>query len=297
MYTQSHGTHGTPGDHGTHGTGRHRGPAEPYPQPLVPPDSGWDPAEELAFMLQDALAEEPTYLPPADASVTDPVPGSPLGNLQEITAELPPLRDSPKGHRKPRARVGRNALRAVSRFLAALAAVIACSVSFFGGMAVYEPLRLSVSRTHDGIVSLWPLLIYGPWLVASLSVLRAALHQRRAVHSWCVILLFSTAAMLLCVAQAPRTVVDTVTAALPGLAALACFQQLVRQITLTRPPRRSLPRHRSRPPAPSPGAEESRGSAPREGRREPPGSAGSARSARERDSSSRLIPKQGATRR
>ncbi|MEV7993838.1 hypothetical protein AB0O67_18535 [Streptomyces sp. NPDC086077] len=295
MYTHSHGTHG---DHGTHGTGRHRGPADDaYPQPLVPPDSAWDPAEELAFMLQDALAEEPPYIPPADASVTDPVPGSPLGNLQEITAELPPLRDSPKGHRKPRARVGRNALRAVSRFLAALAAVIACSVSFFGGMAVYEPLRLSVSRTHDGIVSLWPLLIYGPWLVASLSVLRAALHQRRAVHSWCVILLFSTAAMLLCVAQAPRTVVDTVTAALPGLAALACFQQLVRQITLTRPPRRSLPRHRSRPPAASPGAEEPRGSAPREGRRETPGSAGSSRTPRDRDSSSRLIPKQGATRR
>ncbi|MFB9467770.1 hypothetical protein, partial [Streptomyces cinereospinus] len=232
-----------------HGTGRHRGPAEDFPRPLVVPDHGWDPAEELAFMLQEALAEEASPGRPVDASVTAPAPGTPLGNLQEITAELPPLRDSPKGHRKPRERGRRNVFRAVSRMLAALAAVIACGVSSFGALAVYEPLRLSVVDTHHGIVALWPVLVYGPWLVASLSVLRAALHRRRAVHAWCVILFFSSAAMLLCVAQAPRTVVDTVTAALPGLAALACFQQLVRQITLTRPPRRTLPRHRSRPAA------------------------------------------------
>ncbi|QOV42012.1 hypothetical protein [Streptomyces chromofuscus] len=244
-------------------------------------------------MLQDAMAEEAAGVPPVDASVTDPAPGTPLGNLQEITAELPPLRDSPKGHRKPRRRTGRNALRAVSRFLATLAAVIACGVSFFGGLAVYEPLRLSVSGTGHGIVSLWPLLIYGPWLVASLSVLRAALHQRRAVHSWCVILFFSSAAMLLCVAQAPRTVVDTVTAALPGLAALACFQQLVRQITLTRPPRRTLPRHRSRPSSPSTGDE--RGvSGTQGGRREGPGRT-SGPEPRDRSSSPRFIPRQGAT--
>ncbi|MET9520592.1 hypothetical protein [Streptomyces sp. NPDC002994] len=51
--------------------------------------------------------------------------------------------------------------------------------------------------------------------------------------------------MLLCVAQAPRTPVDAAAAALPSLAALACFQQLVRQITLTRPPRQANPRHRN----------------------------------------------------
>lgn len=86
--------------------------------------------------------------------------------------------------------------------------------------------------------------MYGPWLVGSLSVLRAALHQRRAVHSWCVVLVFSSIAVLLCVVQAPRTVLGTAAAALPGLAALACFQQVIRQITLTRPPMRSAPRHR-----------------------------------------------------
>ncbi len=145
-------------------------------------------------------------------------------------------------------------MRTASHVIGALAAVTASTVSFFGGMVAYDPLRLvAVARMQDGIASWWPLLVYGPWLVASLSVLRAALHRRRAVHSWCVVLLFSSIAMLLCVIQAPKTLVDMAAAALPGLASLACFQQLVRQITLTRPPRRTAPRHRvhrtSRPDA------------------------------------------------
>ncbi|MFD0544572.1 DUF2637 domain-containing protein [Streptomyces mexicanus] len=142
----------------------------------------------------------------------------------------------------------------------------ASAVSFFGGMVAYDPLRIvAVTRMQDGIASWWPLLVYGPWLVASLSVLRSALHRRRAVHSWAVVLLFSSIAMLLCVIQAPRTIVDMSSAALPGLASLACFQQLVRQITLTRPPRRTAPRHRLiRTPRPEAAAEEP-----------PPASAGS----------------------
>ncbi|MET9143819.1 DUF2637 domain-containing protein [Streptomyces sp. NPDC004042] len=173
------------------------------------------------------------------------VRNTPLENLQEITAELPPLRDAARGHRKVRQRRRPSGVRAASHVIAALAAVTASAVSFFGGMVAYDPLRIvAVTRMHGGIASWWPLLVYGPWFVASLSVLRAALHRRRAVHSWCVVLLFSSIAMLLCVIQAPRTVIDMSAAALPGLASLACFQQLVRQITLTRPPRRTAPRHR-----------------------------------------------------
>ncbi|MBZ6304990.1 hypothetical protein KVH08_09340 [Streptomyces olivaceus] len=270
----------------TTGTGRHRAPAQAYQETLVPPEPGWDPAEELAFLLQDAVeqqhaptpaypaeqrpfasypaeqqllashpAEQQHFAPypteqqnsaapyTADGSSIAPAPGTPLSNLQEITAELPPLRDAPASHRRVRRRMSR--LRAASLFVAALAAVIAASVSLFGGMVAYEPLRLAaVTRTSNGVVSWWPLLVYGPWLVASLAVLRAALHQRRAVHSWAVVLLFSAIAMFLCVAQAPRTLDDGAAAALPGLASLICFQQTVRQITLTRPPRRATPRHR-----------------------------------------------------
>lgn len=241
------------------GTGRHRAtPTQFFAGPLVPPDSAWDPAEELAFMLQDAMEQEQRPTIPTARDEPEPdapaakTGNTPLENLQEITAELPPLRDVSRGHRKVRERRRPNMLRTASHLIAALAAVIASTVSFFGGMVAYDPLHIvAVPRMHDGIASWWPLLVYGPWLVASLSVLRAALHQRRAVHSWCVVLLFSSIAMLLCVVQAPRTLVDMSAAALPGLASLACFQQLVRQITLTRPPRRATPRHRlSRPAQP-----------------------------------------------
>ncbi|MFD8453374.1 MULTISPECIES: DUF2637 domain-containing protein [Streptomyces] len=239
----------------TTGTGRHRAPQEAFQETLVPPEPGWDPAEELAFLLQDAMEQQtgvPSPYPSASASATDtsalaPAPGTPLSNLQEITAELPPLRESPTSHRRVRRGRKVSRLRAASLFVAALAAVIAASVSLFGGMVAYEPLRLAaVTRTRGSVVSWWPLLVYGPWLVASLAVLRAALHQRRAVHSWAVVLLFSAIAMLLCVAEAPRTVSDAAAAALPGLASLVCFQQVIRQITLTRPPRRAVPRHRQR---------------------------------------------------
>ncbi|MGX4690891.1 DUF2637 domain-containing protein [Streptomyces sp. JNUCC 63] len=253
------------------GTGRHRAPTEFFSSPLVPPDEAWDPAEELAFMLQDAMQEHRQEHGPTAPTVRDeapvtaePVPdtpdtpNTPLENLQQITAELPPLREVSRRHRKVRERKRPNALRTASHVVAALTAVIASSVSFFGGMVAYEPLRVvALARMEDGLASWWPLLVYGPWLVASLSVLRAALHQRRAVHSWCVVLIFSSIAMLLCVVQAPRTIVDIAAAALPGLASLACFQQLVRQITLTRPPRRTTPRHRQ-PPTPASARDTSR---------------------------------------
>ncbi|MGX1510574.1 DUF2637 domain-containing protein [Streptomyces collinus] len=231
----------------TTGTGKHRAPEAAFQETLVPPEPGWDPAEELAFLLQDAMEPRTGAPSVTDTSALAPAPGTPLSNLQEITAELPPLRESPTSHRRVRRGRKVSRLRAASLFVAALAAVIAASVSLFGGMVAYEPLRLAaVTRTRGSVVSWWPLLVYGPWLVASLAVLRAALHQRRAVHSWAVVLLFSAIAMLLCIAEAPRTVSDAAAAALPGLASLVCFQQVVRQITLTRPPRRAVPRHRQR---------------------------------------------------
>ncbi|MGW0289591.1 hypothetical protein [Streptomyces tuirus] len=236
------------------GTGRHRAPARDFITPLTPPDPTWDPAEELAFILEEALGEQARIPAPRDedrAPDPAPVPGpapAPDGHLrrlQDITEELPPVRDVPRRHRKVRTRKAPGVLRATSFLVAALAAVIGLAVSLLSGMVAYDPLRLvAVSPAARGLRHWWPLLVYGPWLVGSLSVLRAALHQRRAVHSWCVVLVFSFIAVLLCVVQAPRTVLGTAAAALPGLAALACFQQVVRQITLTRPPMRSAPRHR-----------------------------------------------------
>ncbi|GAA3124408.1 DUF2637 domain-containing protein [Streptomyces echinatus] len=232
------------------GGGRHRAPADEFCPPLVAPDSSWDPAEELAFMLRDSIEQQPR-IPAArhEDHLAGPAAKTPREALVELTAELPPVKAPPRGHRKVRARQRPSNIRIAGYVIVALATAIASAVSTFGGLIAYDPLRfVAASRTQSSVVSWWPLLVFGPWLVASLSILRAALYQRRAFHSWSVLLVFSAIAMTLCAAQAPRDIVSVATAALPTFASLACFQQVVRQITLTRPPRRSLPRHRVQPP-------------------------------------------------
>lgn len=117
--------------------------------------------------------------------------------------------------------------------------VIMAVVCALGGRVTHDPLRrLAGADAPRQLADWWPLLVYGPWTVASLSILRAALHQRRAPHSWCVVLMFSMFAMAFCIDQAPRTITGATVASLPTIATVSCFHQLVRQITLTRPPRR-----------------------------------------------------------
>ncbi|MFD6229112.1 hypothetical protein ACFWFZ_19910 [Streptomyces sp. NPDC060232] len=218
------------------------------------PDQPWDPAEELAILLQESAApRQPESLSRVGFdTAADTVSAMGLvAGLRHTPVERSP-RQASRGHRRsPSKPPVVTLLRTGSLFTAVLVALIAAVVSILSGLAICETLRHSAGlHTGRGVVTWWPLLIYGPWMVASLSILRSALHQRRALHSWSIVLLFSTLATLLCVAQAPRTIAAGTSSALPAVAALACFQQLVRQITLTRPPRQPAPRHRN-PPAPS----------------------------------------------
>ncbi|MBJ6617959.1 DUF2637 domain-containing protein [Streptomyces sp. DHE17-7] len=241
---------------GPDGPGRHRAPDAEFLLPadvfgvpyapdtvgelLTPPPPDWDPAEELASYLHEAWGD-PAAVHEEEHRAPAPVTGTPPPDLRQVTADEPPPRPRRRSRRRNR-RQPIGGLRALSLGIAASAALIAASVSLFSGVAAYEPLRLTADpRSSPGVLAWWPLLVYGPWLVASLSVLRAALHRRRAVHSWAVVLLFSHIAMVLCVMQAPRTLTDAAAAALPGLASLICFQQVVRQITLSRPPERGEP--------------------------------------------------------
>ncbi|MFD9339520.1 hypothetical protein ACFWBF_34815 [Streptomyces sp. NPDC060028] len=216
----------------------------------------WDPVEELANLLQESPAPGPPepYINVGYDDSGDTVSAIGLGlvaGLKQTPAERPP-RQAPGGHRRNASKTPvATLLHTGSLFTAVLVAVIAAVVSILSGLVICDALRHSAGlHTAGEVVSWWPLLIYGPWMVASLSILRSALHQRRALHSWSMVLLFSTLATLLCVAQAPRTLVAETSSALPAVAALACFQQLVRQITLTRPPRQTAPRHRNPPPSP-----------------------------------------------
>ncbi|MGW0282842.1 DUF2637 domain-containing protein [Streptomyces sp. NPDC003236] len=207
-------------------------------------------AAEPAYGSEPAYGGEPSYGTGAEPPYgTERGPGDPMENLARITSELPPIRRHPVGHRKVRTRrlLRFTWLQTVSFLIAALAAAIVAMVSVFGGLAAYAPLQHIAARTRSGPLHWWPLLVYGPWMVASLSILRTALHRRRALHSWCVVLLFSSVAMTLCVAEAERSFTGVAAAVLPALAALTCFQQLVQQVTLTRPPRQRISRHRQRP--------------------------------------------------
>nr|WSX54410.1 hypothetical protein OG409_05865 [Streptomyces sp. NBC_00974] len=228
---------------------QHPSPEQPYGGP-GDGHRPWDPAEELAILLQEGTAPgqpEPFTRVGFDGPGETDGTGVFVAGLPRTPAERPPAPPS-KGHRRNPSIV--TMLQTGSLFTAGLVAVIAAVVSILSGLAICDALRHSAApHTAREVVSWWPLLIYGPWMVASLSILRSALHQRRALHSWSIVLLFSTLATLLCVAQAPRTIAAGAASALPAIAALACFQQLVRQITLTRPPRQAAPRHRN--PAPS----------------------------------------------
>lgn len=197
-------------------------------------DGRWNPEEELARLLSHSsgTAEQSAGGGPSPAA---------------------PRPRSPAGHRRPRLR--RHpflATKALSLLLSSLVAVLVAVVSLLGAVVAYDPLcyLASPGRPSD-VANYWPLLVYGPWLVGSFSVLRAALYRRRAVQGWLTVVLFSVVAASLCVAQAEVTLTGSLVAGLPPIAALVCFHQLVRQITLTRPPqraathrhRREVPRH------------------------------------------------------
>lgn len=206
--------------------------------------ANWDPAEELAYLLQAQTAEQHLTEVPLYED------GFPPEQEPVFTPEGPAMRRRPLGHRRirtPRMPLSRmSRMQTVSFLVASVASIIVAMVSVFSGIVAYDPLREVATEVpaHSVADRWWPLMVYGPWMVSSLSVLRAALHRRRAAHSWCVVMFFSAVAMALCVIQAPRTLPDIAAAALPAVAALTCFHQLVRQITLTRPPRKATRRHR-----------------------------------------------------
>ncbi|MFR9724115.1 hypothetical protein ACL02R_12230 [Streptomyces sp. MS19] len=210
---------------------------------LIPPElrtgpGGWD-------IFGDTSRLEELLLP------LDVVPGAEAADEPRAhLAETVPAR-----HRKRRQRVqwlGPSAqvkwLRWTSLLIAAAATALMAMLSVLGGLISYGPLRdAAAPGASDALTDWWPLLIFGPWLVASLSIVRAALHQRRSLHSWLVVVLFSGIAVALCVAQAPPSVMSLAVAGLPPISALLAFHQVVRQITLISPPRHAVPRQRPRP--------------------------------------------------
>lgn len=163
------------------------------------------------------------------------------------TAEHPPVITdapvpAPASHRKttgcpPSAREGGRRNWSWQRLLSVvsvlLTTMIVAAVGILGAMASYPALSsLASGAAPANIAALWPLLVYGPWIAAILSILRARAYRRRTAHSWAVIILFAVIAMALCIFHAPTTPAGITVAGLPPVTVLLCFHQLVRQLDL-----------------------------------------------------------------
>ncbi|WP_246143677.1 DUF2637 domain-containing protein [Actinacidiphila oryziradicis] len=122
----------------------------------------------------------------------------------------------------------------ISPLFGAVTALTVLAVSVLGWMFTFDPLQdLAATRLPHVFAALWPLMVYGPWLVASLSILRGARERRGAAHSWAVVVAFSCIAVALSVVHATPAVTALIIAGLPQLTAVVSFHQLVRQFSTT----------------------------------------------------------------
>ncbi|MCS0638073.1 DUF2637 domain-containing protein [Streptomyces sp. LP05-1] len=225
-------------------TGRHR---------LVPQEPE-DPWEEYGSGVRLVPDEETVRAPrhaetfgPGDGGVEWPPGTGPEWTLEPEDAVEP----DPEPESRPEPVSARPARRSL-RWLAAavpvfLTTLIVIAVEILGVMASYPSLRaLAAEAATPRIATLWPLLVYGPWIAASLSIVRARLFFRRTRYAWFVAVVFAGVAVLLCVLNAPATPAGITVAALPPIAVLLCFQQLVRQFDLSGPVERNGARRHAR---------------------------------------------------
>jgi hypothetical protein len=77
---------------------------------------------------------------------------------------------------------------------------------------------------------MWPLVVDGFIVVASLSVVRAVADGRRAYYPWLLVLTFSTISVTFNVVHAAPTVVARFVAAIPPAALVLSFELLMRQL-------------------------------------------------------------------
>lgn len=77
---------------------------------------------------------------------------------------------------------------------------------------------------------LWPLVVDGFIVVASLSVVRAVAEERRAFYPWALVLAFSAVSVAFNVVHATPTLVARLVSAIPPAALVLSFELLMRQL-------------------------------------------------------------------
>ncbi|MFE0511029.1 DUF2637 domain-containing protein [Streptomyces sp. NPDC058964] len=188
---------------------------------------GWDLDEELAQMLSTATRADPAHV--------------------RISRQ----------HR----RANRRRLRADSHFLDGgqrithvtilIAAILVCAACMLGWSIAYSYGQLhgiAASVLPARLARWWPLMVYGPWFVAGLSILRATVQRRHTRRSWGVLLTASAMAVALSVSQSPHSLLSVVMVGLPPITALVCFWELVGQVSSRCRPRHGAHAQRSAKP-------------------------------------------------
>ncbi|WP_405742168.1 DUF2637 domain-containing protein [Streptomyces sp. NBC_00028] len=170
---------------------------------------GHDIEQELAEMLASVSAPSTTDEPAA-----------------------PHLSRSARRRMRPRRQflVAGHRITQVTILFAAIAVCAACLLAW-SITYTYSQLRTVAELIlPERLAQWWPLTVYGPWLVAALSILRAAVQHQPARRSWGVLLVTSAIAVALCVSHSAHSVLAFVTLGIPPITALVCFWELIGQV-------------------------------------------------------------------
>ncbi|KUN10590.1 hypothetical protein AQI95_00125 [Streptomyces yokosukanensis] len=170
----------------------------------------WDPVEELAQMLSAASSAEPAPSPPPERS-------SHRRTRQRLRAESR-SQDNSRG----------------THVTILIATISVCAVCMLGWSFSYSyaQLRATASSVLPAkLAQWWPLTVYGPWLVAALSILRATVQNRSARRSWGVVLGASAMAVALCVSHSSHSPLSLIIFGIPPITALVCFWEIVGQVS------------------------------------------------------------------
>jgi hypothetical protein len=186
----------------------------------------WDPVEDLAQMLSATVDANPAPAP----------------------LHMPPRRRNSRRRLRQDSHLldGGRRVTHVTFLIAAVSLSAVCMLAWSVSYS-YDQLRGTASSALPArIAQYWPLMVYGPWFVAALSILRATVQRRSAWRSWSVMLAASAMAVALAVSHSTHALISLVIFGIPPITALVCFWELVGQISV-----RNRPRHATQTDRPS----------------------------------------------
>ncbi|WP_328868874.1 DUF2637 domain-containing protein [Streptomyces sp. NBC_00287] len=197
---------------------------DPYGNIPIPAQQSWDLEDELARTLSEASGPNPS---------PDPM-DAPLSRS-----------DRRRMQRKPGILIGGRRITQVTVLFAAIAVCAACLLGWSITYTYGQLTTIAQLVLPEKLAQWWPLTVYGPWFVAALSILRAAVQHQPAARSWGVLLVTSAMAVALCVSHSSRSPLAFVTLGIPPITALVCFWELVGQISSKHQMRKGVHAQRS----------------------------------------------------